>query len=266
MRNALLTLILLAILATIAAANPAGFFAGYAAARLRAGQEGGDAPLTYPADNDLYSSAYGWWVFESEVDPQPDSKGDADLTVNGASWGDGAYAFDGTGNQYLYDFTNDYNSASTSGAINVWIKPNPLTRSTVMLPIAFRNNTTATKHLNIYYYGPSAISTLRNKLYISFNDATSYMYTPAVVTTNAWQMMTCVSDGSSYVWYRNGEKLAAGLNGGTQGKWFDAAVDRDIILFGISFPGSIGDVSVLNGTITSNQIYKLWQDTKDTYE
>jgi hypothetical protein len=47
MRNALLTLILLAILAVDTAANPAGFFGGYVGARVRAGAE----PWT-PADLD----------------------------------------------------------------------------------------------------------------------------------------------------------------------------------------------------------------------
>jgi hypothetical protein len=221
----------------------------------------------YPENNALYNAAFGWWVFDSNVNPQPDSKGDADLIVFGADWSDGAYTFNSAGSKYLYNFTNDYNSASTNGAINFWVNPNPGTTATVLSAgIMFRNNTTTSKHLNIRYYGPSASASLRNKMYISINNAASFMYSTAVVTTNQWQMMTVVSDGSSYIWYRNGVQLASDLNGGAQGVWFNGVIDRNIVLFGFGFPGSLGDVAVFNGTITSNQVYQLYLDTKATYE
>jgi hypothetical protein len=196
MRNALLTLILLAILAVDTAANPAGFFAGYAGARRLAVL---DAWESAGFNDGLVS----YWAMRTSGTTVFDEYGSNDGTaVNGVLFGS-AYGKrdDGAGmpstNEYITAATSI--GASTGFAFSAWIKPDTVAGNQDFI---YQTSSGAVRKFFgirdgklIFYYAHSTGNTFA-------------LTDNVVVSTNGWQHVFATFDAGAIGIRVNGENKA----------------------------------------------------------
>ena len=249
------------------------FFAALRATRTR-------AAATYPQNNPNYSDAYAWWIFASDADPQPDVGPLAEMDWYEAAWygdpawtnaGGGSINFDG--NDGLYIATNNWLSAATNGTLNAWIYP------TANADYQSVFSSSAESRNDRYFIFARYISGGTPRMLVATRNASStdWRRTPAgsITDVDTWYMVTLTSNGTAWQIYINGIiQTLESATGSNNGNWLGDIDSRQNISIGFrrqtvdqwQFTGHISDNAIFSTTFTSNQVYQLYLDTKDTYE
>lgn len=234
----------------------------------------------YPQSMSFYSQSVGWWQLAANDNPQPDTSAapGTDLTWVGSSGWSSANGgtITGAGTNYLARSEANWNSSATNGTILMWIKP----VDTVDGEVFFSSGDVATTTYRFYVVrfksGGGAVVRGSIGIVAQNGDTSSQLYTPIeTVAAGSWISVAVVSTGSAYAIYLNAVGPAAENSaGGVQGRWFSSIEGRDNVTVGarvatsllLPLRGSIGEVVVVNATLTQQQI-QAWHDaTKAAYQ
>jgi hypothetical protein len=226
--------------------------------------------------NAYHTNAFGVWPF---ADPTfttglaQDWRGTAHMTpanmaaatVNGTN---GVAVFNGS-SSYLINTTANYNSGASSGTINAWVNP---TRSSGMATadtiFCSADTASATRFFFIFLANGSLYLDQRN------DDTQDRNLAAIGYTSNQWCMVTCVSSGTGYTFYKNGVLYATQTAfGANNGDWLADTSARDNFVFGVIsrstttdyFKGSIDEPLIDNTAYTSNQVHQLYLYTKGKF-
>jgi hypothetical protein len=274
MRNALLTLILLAILAVDTGANPAGFFAGYVGARRLAVLDAWEAA-------GLNDGLVSYWAMRTNtattvIDEYGSNEGVAANSptfsaANGVR--DDGVGFVAASSQYITVTDADSLTPSNTISISAWIKP-----ATIMAPIDSRNivakyDTTAGVRgwLLQTYRTTSPIENLQRLRVLVSSDGTTvagyFTGNIAALSTLEWVHVAATINTANVnpVFYVNGQSVSGSWETGSMpASMFNNSAS---LLMGARlesgsagsfFNGSIDEVGIWNRALSSNEVYRLY--------
>lgn len=179
----------------------------------------------------------------------------------------GARSFNGT-TDYIRTAVANYQSASSLGTMEAWIKLNNLASSQTI----FQSADEATDN----YWLQFRVNVTTGKLSIlqKNNDTYDQVSGNTTLSLNEWHHVAAVSSGTAYSLYVDGsvESLTVG-SGSNTGDWFSDTPNRDNIMIGMNkrstssdyMNGYIDEVRISNVARTASEIAESYKLGKDTY-